>query len=93
VKPVCKFDNNHPDILCHGEEHLAQILSLYFKLILGVTELSQLRDAVHEESNFLAEFFRNIIQRHCSIFHCVMQHARNNRFLIHLKIRKDNSHP
>ena len=34
VKPVRKFDNDHSNILCHGKKHLAQILSLYFKLIL-----------------------------------------------------------
>ena len=93
MKPVCQFDYDNADILCHGKEHLAQIFSLYFEFILRITKLSQLRDAVHEESYFLAEFLRNIIQRHCRIFHRVMQHARNDRFLIHLKIRKDNPHP
>ena len=36
VQAVCQLDNDHTDIFCHGEKHLAQIFCLYFQFILRI---------------------------------------------------------
>ena len=93
MQAVRQFDDDHADILCHGKEHLPQILRLHLQLILGIAELSQLSDAVHEESHFFTELSRNIIQRHFCIFHRVVEHPRHDGLFIHLKVRQDDPHP
>ena len=49
VQAVGQLDHDDPDVLRHGDEHLAQVLHLLLFLggITGVLHLSQLGDAVH----------------------------------------------
>ena len=47
VQPVADFDEDHPDVLGHGHEHLAQVLHLL--LFLGdILHPRQLGDPLHQ---------------------------------------------
>ena len=49
VETVRQFDDDHPDILRHGEKHLSQILRLNLHLVLVPVQLGQLGNAVHQK--------------------------------------------
>ena len=93
VEPVCQLDDNDPDILRHGQEHLTQIFRLHLQLIGGVGQLSQLSDAIHEKGHFLAELLPDLLVCHGRILHHIMEHTRHNGLFVHLQICQDNSHP
>ena len=52
VETVCKLYDDDPDILCHGEKHFSQVLSLHLDLICIERYLAQLRDTVNELCDF-----------------------------------------
>ena len=93
METVRQLDDDNTDILCHGKEHLPQVLRLDLQFILGITELSQLGHAVHKESHLFAELPGDILQRHVRVFHCVVQHSRHDSLFVHLQVRKDDTDP
>ena len=62
VQTVGQFDHHHADVLCHGDEHLPQILHLLLLLggIAGVFHLGQLGDAVHQNGHRLAKLLGHL---------------------------------
>ena len=93
VKPVRQLDNDNADVLCHRKKHLAEILCLYFQLILRVTELSQLGHPVHKKRNLFSELPCDILQRHLCIFHRIVKHTGYDCLFIHFQVGQNNSHP
>ena len=73
MQTVGKLDQNNTDILCHGEEHLTQVLRLYLDSIRRVAQLSQLGYAGNDQSNLSAEFAGDILFTHRRIFDHIMQ--------------------
>ena len=47
VEPVGDLDEDHPDVLAHGDEHLPQVLHLLV-FLGGVLDAGQLADAFHQ---------------------------------------------
>ena len=93
VQTVRQLDDDHPDVLGHGQKHLPQVLRLDLQLILGIAELSQLGHPVHQESDLFPKFPGDILQRHVRILHHVMEHPCRDGFLIHLQVGKNDPHP
>ena len=87
VEPVCKLDNEHPDILGHGEEHLSQVFSLTFLLALKF-EGAQFGDTINEFSDLSAKIPRHVF--HCvgSIFNDIVQQTRSDSLGIHSEFSK-----
>ena len=90
VKAVGKLYQNHADILCHSQKHLAQVLCLNLDLIRRIGELAQLCDAIHQKGDLIAKFCRNLLLCHHGILYRIVQKARDNGLLIKLQIRQDN---
>ena len=93
VQAVCQLDNDHTDIFCHGEKHLAQIFCLYFQLIFRIRQLTQLGDPVYQKCDFFSKFSCDILHCHLSIFHRIMEHPCHDRLFIHLQISQNDPHP
>ena len=99
VQPVSQFNENDPDILCHGKKHLTQVFRLHFQfirclslIIPGKLQKLQLGNAIHQQRHVRTELFFNLFIRHDGIFHHIMQQPGRNRFLIHFQIRQYDCH-
>jgi len=56
MSPVSKLDQNHPDVLCHGKDHLPVVFSLTF-FMAGKMNLADLGHPIHKLENFFAKQF------------------------------------
>ena len=73
VQTIRQLNQDDTDILCHGNQHFAEILHLF--LLLGIVQLSQTGDTIHQVSNRFAELFRNLVILEVGILHTVMQQS------------------
>ena len=60
VEPVGDFDEDHPDVLAHGNEHLPQVLHLLV-FFGGVLDAGQLADALHQVGDGGGEEFGHLL--------------------------------
>ena len=90
VKAVRQLNQNHADILGHGQEHLPQILSLNLHLIHGPGQLGQLCNSVYQKSYLCAELLLHLVQSHNGILYHIMKNSGNDGFFIQLQIRQNN---
>ena len=58
VQAVRQLDDDHANVVDHGQQHLADALGLPF-LARGEIDLAQFGDAIHAARHFLAELLRN----------------------------------
>ena len=91
VQPVRQFDQDHPDVLGHGQEHFPVVLHLLF-FPGDVFDLSQFGDPVHQHGHFPAEDVLQLVQGHIRIFHHIMQEGSGQRHIVHLELSQDRSH-
>ena len=92
MQTVGQLNQDDTDILGHGQEHFPQVLSLNLDLVRGIGQLSQLGDAVYQQSHIVAEFRRDLLGGHDRILHRVMQKSCHDGLLVKLQIRQDNGH-
>ena len=93
VQTVCQFHDDNTDILRHRKEHLSQVLCLGLQFILGIIQLAQFGNAIHQKCHLFTELCGDFIQCHRRIFYYVMKHSCHDRFFIHLQICKNDRHP
>jgi hypothetical protein len=88
VHPIRKFDEDHPDILGHDEEHLAQIFRL---VVLEGTkgELAELRDSINEGEHLCPKFLFQRRRAEGCVLKDIMQKRRHERISVELHVRKD----
>ena len=74
VQSIGKFDEQHPKIFCHRDEHLAHRRRLLClpRIKLQAVELGH---TVNNRGNVFAEISAQVIKRKFSIFNCVMQQS------------------
>ena len=98
MQTIRQLDHNDTDILRHGEEHLTQVLRLHLQLgirllsIAGQRDLLQFRHTVYQKRHVISEFSPEVILRHHSIFHHIVQNTCHDGLLIQLQIRQNDSH-
>ena len=79
VQAVSQLNQHDADVLAHRQNHLAQRFRLCFFLV-GEIEFVQLRHAIHQHGDFLAEFLPNGVQRDAlAVLHRVVQKPGGNR--------------
>ena len=71
MQAVGELDEDNADVLCHGEEHLAQILELL--LLLGVAQHSQSGNTVHQLRDRRAELVFDFLVAELGVLDAVMQ--------------------
>ena len=72
VQPVGQLDEDHPDVLGHGDDHLADVLGLLF-LDRAEGHLRQLGDAVDEQGHLVAELLAHRLDGQLGVFDHVVQ--------------------
>ena len=90
MQAVRQLDQDHADVLRHGEEHLSEVLRLDVQLVVGPGDLGQLRDAVHQKSHVRAEHTAYLPLGKNGIFHHIVKQSRDDRLLVQLQLRQDN---
>ena len=81
VETVCQFDQNNPNILRHGHQHLAMVFRQL--LLVGfVLDLAQLGNPIHNHAHIRPKLSFQIIQRRTGILNHIMQKAAGNRYRI-----------
>ena len=83
-----RADEEDPDVGGHGEDHLAVILRLTL-LLVGIGDLADLGEAVHELRNVLAKGGLDLFERGQRILDRVVEQTRNDRRRIELHIGED----
>ena len=91
VEAVRQLDDNHPDILGHGQEHFTEIFQLLVFLVL-VVELGEFCHPVHQESHLFAKHHLNVFQRIFRILHHIVEESGHNALGIHFQLRQNVGH-
>ena len=94
VQAVGQLDHDDPDVLRHGDEHLAQVLHLLLFLggITGVLHLSQLGDAVHQNGHRLAEFLCHLVIAGVGVLDGVVKQASHDGLRVQAHLLNDHRH-
>ena len=90
VQAVCELDHDDADVLRHREEHLAIVLELLLLARL-VLDLAELRHAVDEHGDFLAEHLLDLLVRIDGVLDDIVQERRADRHVIDVQLREDLS--
>ena len=91
VKPVSELDDEHPQVLCHGHEHLAHrgCLLRFFGIEVNPFELG---DPVHNGGEFCSEFLFEFFEGDDSVFYSIVQQRCRNGDIVHSVAGDDASH-
>ena len=89
MQPVGQLDDDHPDILGHGQQHFTHILRLLFRTA-GIGNVGKLGHAVYKVRHIAAKLFLDILQRNGSVLHHIVQNAADDGIGIHSQANQDN---
>ena len=91
VHAVRQFDDGHPDVVRHGEDHLADVLGLL--LLLAVEgHHADLGHAVHDVGDLFPELGIDLFKRHLRVFHRVVQQPGGHRVGVEPEFRQNLRH-
>ena len=85
VQTVRQLDHDDADVFGHGQEHLAIVLELHLFLRL-VLDAAELRHAIDEHGDLLAEQLLHLLAGVRRILDHIMQQCRRDRRLIHMEL-------
>ena len=88
VQAVRELDQDDAHVARHREQHLAEILGLRFFLGLEL-DLVELRDAVDQLGDALAEVARDLGLGDRGVLRHVVQQRRSQRLRVHVPLRED----
>jgi len=91
VEPVGEFDQNHPQIPHHGQQHLADAFCLPL-LTRSQVELAQLGDSVDALRHLVSEALAHVLQLGAGVLHYVVQQPGLKAHHVHVHIGKLASH-
>ena len=89
VQAVRHFDEDHADIVRHGEEHLAQIFHLLL-FLRHEGHARQLRHALHEIRHRGAEAAGDVLVRDGRVLHAVVQQGGHDAVLVQSHLGRDD---
>ncbi len=86
VQPVGELDDENPDVFAHRDDHLAHGLGLS---TVAVLELVELRDAVDEHRDLVAEVGAHHVERVVGVFDGVVQQCGSDRLRADAEVGED----
>ncbi len=92
VQPVGELDQDHPHVGGHRDHHLAVVLRLRL-IARGEGDPGQLRHAVDDLRDLLAEARAHLLDRSGGVLHRVVQQRRAQRLGVQPHARADARHP
>ena len=87
MQAVGQLDEDHADVVDHGQEHLAHVLRLAL-LARGEIDLADLGDALDDVRHLLAEFLLDLLDGDRGVFHRVVQQAGGDGDRVQLHVRQ-----
>ena len=91
VEPVGDLDEDHPDILAHSQEHLAQVLHLLL-LHGAVLHPRQLGDPVHNVGDGGAKALGDVLVGAVGVLNAVVEEGRHDGLAVQAHLRHDLGH-
>ena len=92
MEPVGDLDEDHPDVLAHGDEHLPQVLHLLV-FLGGVLDPGQLADALHQIRHRGGGELGHVIIRGVRILNDIVKQGRLNGLGVQVQfLRHDLRH-
>ena len=88
MQAVGELDHDDADVLRHREEHLAIVLELLLLARL-VLDLAELRHAIDEHRDFLAEHLLDLLVRIDGVLHDIMEERRADGHIVDVQLRQD----
>ena len=82
VQAIGQFDENDPDVLGHGHNHLAEALCLTF-LTASELQLAELGHPLHQDGHIVAKQLCDLLGRDASIFDRIVQQRTGNGHRVH----------
>ena len=82
VEPIRQLDDDDPDVLAHGKEHLPDVLRLLL-LFGGQGNLPQFGHAVYHQRHVRPELLADPFQRRIGILHHIMKQCGAQTVRIH----------
>ena len=89
VEPVGDLDEDDPDILAHGNEHLAQILHLLI-LFGGVLDPRQLADALHQVGHRGGEELGDLLMGGPGVLDAVVEQGTDDGLGVQVQLLGDD---
>ena len=91
VEPVGQFDQDNPDILDHGKNHLSEIFGLiFFRRSNG--DAADLCQTIDQLGDFVTEVFPYLFKGGQCILHGIMKEAGGHAGDIQLELSQDSGH-
>ncbi len=90
VQPVGELDDDDPVVLGHREHHLPVVLGLRLLAALEV-DAGQLRDAVDEPGDLVAELGADVVERDVGVLDDVVEQGGRNRLVVLPELGGDSS--
>ncbi|OPZ64254.1 MAG: hypothetical protein BWY83_03233 [bacterium ADurb.Bin478] len=91
VQTVGEFDQDHPDIADHGEQHFAKVLRLpLFKL--HQFDLRDLGDPIHQLGDIVAELLLHLFNGYIRILRDIMEHTAGDGLIVHAQADENFCH-
>ena len=91
VETVCQFDQNNPNILRHGHQHLT-VIFCQLLLVGFVLDLTQLGNPIYDHAYIRPKLSFQIIQRRTGILDHIMKKAAGNRYCVQLELGQNPCH-
>ena len=88
VEPIGQLDEDDPDVLGHGQEHLADVLGLLLLMRQG-RELGELRHPVDESRDLRAEALLEVCQGEAGVLGDVVQEGALDRHRVDAELGED----
>ena len=91
VQPVGQLDEQHADIVRHGEQELAEILGGALALGLRL-DLGELSDAVDHARDIVAEQALDVLGRGHRVLDRIVQDRGDDRLVVEMQVGEDAGH-
>ena len=87
MEPVRELDEDDAQVLRECEHHLAHVLRSIFHA--AVFQAAELRHAIDEERDLIAELLPDRFERHAGILNGIVQKPRRDRRVVHPPLAQD----
>ena len=91
VQAIGELDEDHADVLHHGEDHLAEVLRLRLGLAAEL-DLGQLGDAIDQLGDLFAEFAGQLLLADAGVLNDVVQDGGDEGAGVHAHLGQDPGH-
>ena len=85
VQPIGELDDDHPHVLCHGQEHLPDVLRLLLLHGSGRSELGELGDSVDQARHLATEALLEVRDGDVGVLGDIVQERRGDALGVHLQ--------